>query len=259
MNRLGVIAQATALAILTAGAGWWFVGVFVSGSVALPLVLMVVTVTATLVGIHLIRVPSLLVDLLVGTVCVAAVLFVVAVVRSAQPTVDLLEGLVNGWARVLTTELPVAGRMDLLVAPLVVIGLATVVGVVALLRSRSAWLPMAPLLVIVALGLAFGDGAASQPWAVVAGLVGGSCALALLRSSLPVSEASLDGRVDDEPTLVMAPGCGWPAWTPMTGWVGPRQNDSSLWARRFPHCRRQEPTSTWWSPRTTWVFRGYRR
>ena len=80
MNRLGVIAQATALAILTAGAGWWFVGVFVSGSVALPLVLMVVTVTATLVGIHLIRVPSLLVDLLVGTVCVAAVLFVVAVV-----------------------------------------------------------------------------------------------------------------------------------------------------------------------------------
>ena len=203
MNRLGVIAQATALAILTAGAGWWFVGVFVSGSVALPLVLMVVTVTATLVGIHLIRVPSLLVDLLVGTVCVAAVLFVVAVVRSAQPTVDLLEGLVNGWARVLTTELPVAGRMDLLVAPLVVIGLATVVGVVALLRSRSAWLPMAPLLVIVALGLAFGDGAASQPWAVVAGLVGGSCALALLRSSLPVSEASLDGRVDDEPTLVM--------------------------------------------------------
>ena len=70
MNRLGVIAQATALAILTAGAGWWFVGVFVSGSVALPLVLMVVTVTATLVGIHLIRVPSLLVDLLVGTVCV---------------------------------------------------------------------------------------------------------------------------------------------------------------------------------------------
>ena len=50
MNRLGVIAQATALAILTAGAGWWFVGVFVSGSVALPLVLMVVTVTATLSG-----------------------------------------------------------------------------------------------------------------------------------------------------------------------------------------------------------------
>ena len=134
---------------------------------------------------YLVRRQSEVRERFIGFMKPMAVLFVVAVVRSAQPTVDLLEGLVNGWARVLTTELPVAGRMDLLVAPLVVIGLATVVGVVALLRSRSAWLPMAPLLVIVALGLAFGDGAASQPWAVVAGLVGGSCALALLRSSLP--------------------------------------------------------------------------
>lgn len=203
MNRLGVIAQAAFLAVLTIAAGWWFLGVFVAGSALVPVVVMVAVVTAVLVGMRLFGVPPLLVDLLVGALSAVAVLFLVATTRSKQPVADLGEGLVHGWARVLTTELPVAGRMDLLVAPMVVIGLGTVAGVLTLLRSRSVWLPVAPLLVIVAAGLAFGNGAADQPWWVVAIVVGGSGLLALLRSSLPVSESSLDERVLDGSTLAM--------------------------------------------------------
>lgn len=203
MNRLGVLAQAAALSILTVAAGWWFVGVFVSGSALVPLVLMVAAATVVLLGVRVFGVPPLLLDLFIGGLTVVATMLVIALSQSDQPVADLSEGLINGWARVLTTALPVAGRMDLLVVPLVVVGLATVAGLLTLLRSRSVWLPVAPLLVVIGLGLAFGNGAASQPWWVVVGIVGGSSLLALLRSSLPVSESSLDERVADEPTLAM--------------------------------------------------------
>lgn len=203
MNRLGLLVHAGLLGALLFLSSWWFTDLFAGGSATVPVLITVVTVTACALLPRLGRPPSLLTDALVGLAGLALALLVVGVLNAEALAAEIRGGLVDGWTRILTTSIPVPGRMDLLVVPVVVVGLCTIAGQLMLLRSRSIWLPAAPVLVVASVGLAFNGFKPSQPQALILVLVLGSGLMALIRAALPATEASLDERLVDGPMLVV--------------------------------------------------------
>lgn len=205
MNRLGLLVHAGLLAALLFLSGWWFTDLFVAGSATQPVLITVLMVTAGVLMLRLRRPPALMTDALVGLASLGLALLLVGVLNANEPAVEIREGLVDGWVRILTTAIPVPGRMDLLVVPIVVVGICTIVGQLLLLRSRSIWLPAAPVLVSAAVGLAFSSFEPRQPTVLVLVLVLGSGLMALIRAAMPATDASLDERLFGGKVLTAPP------------------------------------------------------
>jgi len=94
------------------------------------------------------------------------------------------DGLVNGWARILATTLPVRGTADLLVLPHLLVWLVAAAGAEAVLRTRNRaalWSAL-PALGAFAVALLLGVGGPGSNAAVAAGMVAAWLLLALARA-----------------------------------------------------------------------------
>lgn len=83
------------------------------------------------------------------------VLLAVVMGRTISPT-TLAEPLLNGWARILTSSVPIDATFELLLPVLAVVWIVAVAGVELSLRRSSPAAPALPALVATALGLTFG-------------------------------------------------------------------------------------------------------
>lgn len=68
---------------------------------------------------------------------------------------DLVSGLINGWDRLLTTEIPVAGTTSLLVIPPTLVWIASFASADLAMRTRATLSPLVPALLVFAAGTFF--------------------------------------------------------------------------------------------------------
>jgi transglutaminase-like putative cysteine protease len=202
VSRSGVLVQSGLLGGLLVLSSWWFAEIFASRSDGLSLVAVVVVVSVAVGALRLKGPPPLLRDVVVGLVALVLAIGLISILSADQPVSEARAGLVDGWARLLTTQVPAPDRLDLLIAPLIIVGIATVVAQLLLFRTRSVWLPSLPVLFVACAGLAMGTADVRQPVVLALGLTAGLALLGLLRASLPVAERSLDERLQGDEVLV---------------------------------------------------------
>jgi transglutaminase-like putative cysteine protease len=68
---------------------------------------------------------------------------------------DLFSGLINGWDRLLTTDIPVAGTTSLLVIPPTLVWIASFASADLAMRTRAALSPIVPGLIVFTIGTFF--------------------------------------------------------------------------------------------------------
>lgn len=93
----------------------------------------------------------------------------------------LADGLVNGWARILATTLPVRATADLLALPFLLVWVAAAAGAEAVLRTRAALWPALPAVGAFAVALLLGVGGPGSNTTVAASMVAAWLLLALAR------------------------------------------------------------------------------
>lgn len=137
------------------GAGWAFRRSFEPGDLVVPVVAS--ATAAVIVGCAIRRGATrwhVAIEL-AGSAAALAIFLSVFVVGGADLGV-LVDGVVNGWAKILSSTLPVAPRPELAVVPAVLTWVAAAFASSAADRTRSSTLPLLPMPVVFGLALALG-------------------------------------------------------------------------------------------------------
>lgn len=176
--------------IAAAAAGFLFLRVFGTGPLWRPVVIAAaVPVLLALIEQAAGR-PRLIVTTLI-TVAVAIVVAGVVVFPSTTaagllPTASTLrainDGLQNGWARILTTSLPVDATPPLLFVPFAITWIASWCGAELVMRTRAVVAPAVPAVVGLGLAFVFGVPGVGSTLLPVGVLIAACAGLALLRS-----------------------------------------------------------------------------
>lgn len=210
MNRLRLL-HLTLLAALVALAGLAFQPVYADAAFGSTVVAAAVASTGLWIVVAvqwparqgLSMVVSLVgyLFLLANTVLSDAAL---VVLPTPETVTEALNGLINGWDRLLTTDIPVAGTTSLLVIPPSVVWLAAFASAELALRTRSKLAPVVPALLVFGVGVFFsGTDSGDRPLATAL-LILLALVVVLLRSQRspglitdvdPIDEASRTGRL----------------------------------------------------------------
>jgi transglutaminase-like putative cysteine protease len=107
---------------------------------------------------------------------------VAGVLPGAATLRDLGDGLQNGWARILSTTVPAGAEPSMVLVPVAITWWSGWAAAELVLRARSAWVPLVPLVVAYTAAFAFGIPAGSTSPALTGLVVAGAFLLVVLRT-----------------------------------------------------------------------------